>query len=387
VSDLRRSLQELLSERQEAAVDRERTAFDRQAGSLAKGLVLFGAGHLGRKTLSGLRKAGLEPAAFADNDTSLWGKDVSGIPVLSLPDAARRHAEAVVIVTIWRGEGTDRMRERLAQARAAGFERVIAFLPLFWKHHEIFLPHYAVDLPHRVVEQRDRVLAGFDLLSDEASRREFLGEVRWRLLGDFDDLGEPVATEIYFPEDLKRFSPEEEFVDCGAFDGDTLRRFFARVPGFAGRVTAFEPDPRNFEKLRAYSQTLSPDLRARIDIHPYAVGRERGTVRFNATGNEAAAVGFGNAEVQAVTLDEMLSRGRPTYIKMDTEGSEIDALAGAAQTIARARPALAVCVYHQQNHLWEIPLRIASTAKGYRQYLRPQLLEGWDLVCYAIPGD
>ena len=101
MSDLRRSLEELLRERREATVDRERTAFDRQAGSLGRSLVLFGAGHLGRKTLSGLRKAGFEPVAFADNDTGLWGKEVSGVPVLSLPDAARRHAEAIVVVTIW----------------------------------------------------------------------------------------------------------------------------------------------------------------------------------------------------------------------------------------------------------------------------------------------
>ena len=386
MSDLRRALEDLLAEGREAAVARERSAFDEAAGGLEGGLLLFGAGHLGRKTLAGLRQAGVHPEAFADNDPDLWGKEVSGLPVLPLADAAARFPRSVCVVTIWRGEGTDRMRERLAQARAAGFRKVVPFLPLFWKHHEAFLPHYAVDLPHRVVEQRDRVLSAFDVLSDEPSRREFLGEVRWRLRGDFDDLGEPVATEIYFPDDLKTFTPDEEFVDCGAFDGDTIRRFLARVPAFAGRLTAFEPDPRNFEKLRAYTETLPSGLRARIRIFPYAVSRERGTVRFNATGNEAASVGRGTTEVQAVTLDEILAGGRPTYIKMDTEGSEVDAIEGAARTIAQARPALAICVYHQQNHLWEIPLRIAALAGGYRLYLKPQLLEGWDLVCYAIPG-
>ncbi len=86
-----------------------------------------------------------------------------------------------------------------------------------------------------------------------------------------------------------------------------------------------------------------------------------------------------------MTLDEILAEGQPTYIKMDTEGSEIDALQGAARTIARTRPTLAVCVYHQQNHSVEIPLLIGSLADRYALYLRPQL-EGWDLVCYAIPG-
>lgn len=384
MSLLRRSLEELLSEGRQDAMAREQRSLDEAIGASRRELVLFGAGNLGRKTLAGLRARGIEPIAFADNNPALWNKSIQGIPVMPLEDAASRFPAAAFVVTIWRGEGSDRMRERLAQARSAGCECVVPFLPLFWKHHEAFLPHYAVDLPHLVIDQRERVLAAFDLLSDEPSRREFLGEVRWRLLGDFDALGEPVSTEIYFPDDLYRVSAEEAFVDCGAFDGDTIRRLLARVPDFAGHISAFEPDPRNFEKLREFAASLPENLRSRVEVFPFAVGRQKGTVRFNATGNESASVGHGTTEVEAVTLDEILGDHPPTFIKMDTEGSELDAIAGAARTISKARPALAICVYHQQNHLWEVPLLIASLADGYEFSLKPQLLEGWDLVCYAI---
>ena len=43
---------------------------------------------------------------------------------------------------------------------------------------------------------------------------------------------------------------------------------------------------------------------------------------------------------------------------MDIEGAELDALNGAKATIRKHLPKLAVCLYHVQEHLWEIPLKI-----------------------------
>jgi FkbM family methyltransferase len=384
---LDRGLQELLAEPREEALRRARSAFDEQAGSSDAPLVLFGAGNLGRKTLAGLRAIGIEPIAFTDNNPGLRGKEVEGVRVLPPDEASRTFGErAVFVVTIWRGEGNDRMRERCAQLRRLGCARVVTFLPLFWKYPDVFLPHYAVDLPHRVLDAKERIEKAFGLLSDDASRMEFIGEVRWRVRGDFDQLGEPVSNEIYFPEDLHRLSPDEVFVDCGAFDGDTIRRFLARQPDFQGRIKALEPDPANFGKLTRYVESLPAALRRRIDIFPWAASSRRETLRFNATGTEAASVGSGSTQVQGVALDELLEDCRPTYIKMDTEGAEPEAIRGAFRTIATHRPAMAICVYHRQDHLWEIPLLIDSCDDGYRFHLRPQLLEGWDLVCYAIPG-
>ncbi len=166
--------------------------------------------------------------------------------VLPPEEASRSLGErAVFVVTIWRGEGTDRMRERCSQLRRLGCARVVTFLPLFWKYPEIFLPHYAVDLPHRVLDARERIEEAFGLLSDDASRMEFVGEVRWRLLGDFDHLGEPVSNEIYFPEDLHRLLCRR-----GLRRLRSLRRRHDPAiaspagPDFRGSIKAFEPDPR-----------------------------------------------------------------------------------------------------------------------------------------------
>ena len=385
-AQLLEQLEVLLSESREAAVRREKSAFDEAAHPFGERLVLFGAGGLGRKTLEGLRQVGIEPLAFSDNDAKLWGREVDGLTVLSPTDAAAKYGtSAAFLLTIWRAQGTDRMRERIARVRSFGVERVIPFAPLFWKYPDAFLPHYLMELPHRVIDQAGDVRAAAALWDDGASRNEFLAQVRWRLRLDFDGLPDPVKHELYFPDDLFRFSAEENFVDCGAYDGDTIRSSLKRQPEFRGHIAAFEPDPSNFRRLQAYVASLPEAIGSRIETYPYAVSSSRKIVHFDATGGADAAVGTGDLEIEAVALDEVLAGQSPTYLKMDTEGSEPAGVTGAKNIIQRHAPALALSIYHRQNHIWSVPNLVKELNPDYRFFLRPHVLEGWDTVCYAVP--
>ena len=91
--------------------------------------------------------------------------------------------------------------------------------------------------------------------------------------------------------------------------------------------------------------------------------------------------------MECASLDETLACERPTYIKMDIEGAEMDALAGAAATLARHAPTLAICSYHVQDHLWRVPGRINELMPDARLLLRTHCVDGFDLVCYAIPRE
>jgi hypothetical protein len=109
-------------------------------------------------------------------------------------------------------------------------------------------------------------------------------------------------------------------------------------------------------------------------------------VRFSAMGTDGSAIGEdGDLDVECVALDEVLHNEAPSYIKMDIEGAELDALAGSRRLIAGQSPVLAICSYHRQSDLWRIPLLIHSYNPDYRFYLRQHLIEGWDVVCYAVP--
>ncbi len=367
---------------------REAAAFDELTGALNETLVLYGAGNLGRKTLAGLRKNGIEPVAFADGNEANWGKDIDGLHVISPQHAAYRYgAGAAFVVTIWSPGATSRFSYVRQQLQDLGCKTVVSFVPLFWKYAQDLLPHYRLDLPHKICERASDIRAAFALYTDEASKREFVGQLKWLMsMMDFDGLPAPATEQTYLPLDALALTAREHFVDCGAFDGDTIKAFFDAGIGIDGHVTAFEPDPGNHEKLLDYVAGLPCDLRERISVSPYAVGAKREKLYFDAIGTVGSAIsGTGTLEVQCVPLDEVLDGAAPTYIKMDIEGAELDAIEGGKASIARHVPALAICVYHRQDHLWRIPLCIQSLSPEYRFFLRRYGDEFGDVVCYAAP--
>ena len=374
----------LLGESVESARQRASEAYDSVAGSCGDSVVIFGAGGLGRKVLAGLRKLGVEPLAFADNNPQLWGRPVDGVPVLSPDDAAKTRGDsATFVIAIMRvGGGHVEARRRLIEL---GCRRVVPFAYLAWKHPRVFLPYYSIDLPHKVIEDADTVRGAFALIADGASRREFLAQLRFRLLADFEALNTPLPGEQYFRDDLFEWDAEEVFVDCGAFDGDTIRVILERYGERFGRIEAFEPDPINSRKLATFVDSLEPSVANRIALRSVATGAERCTVRFTASGSLTSAVGSGETTVECMPLDDLLSGIRPTFIKMDIEGSEPDALLGARRTIGRHAPLLAVCAYHLQDHLWKLPTIIRSFSDRYSFHLLPHNTEGFDLVYYAVP--
>ncbi|MFA5042735.1 MAG: FkbM family methyltransferase [Kiritimatiellia bacterium] len=386
---LETELQDLLEENIASAICRERAAFDKQTSPFSDRLVLFGAGGLGRKTLAGLRQVGIEPLAFADNNAALWNQTIEGLRVASPQMAIRQFANnAAFVVAIWRAGGDHRLAHTRRKLLKLGGAKVVSFAPLFWKYADIFLPYYAIGLPHMLLPQAEQITRAFALWTDEASRREYIAQVRWRLHLDFDGLSSPVSHAQYFPDDLFSLSADEVFVDCGAYDGDSLRAFFERQPAFRGAFIAIEPDPGNLRSLENYAAILPGNRRDHVKILPMAIGARREIVRFAATGLASAGISSaGTLEVKSMPLDEILHDLHPTFVKMDIEGAEMDALMGARHSIEKALPVLAISVYHHPDHLWRIPLLIRSFSDQYRFFLRPHNEEGWDLVCYAVPAD
>src|SRR5690606_20419634 len=86
--------------------------------------------------------------------------------------------------------------------------------------------------------------------------------------------------------------------------------------------------------------------------------------------NRPAASG-GSATYPMRTIDSLIAEGladRLDYLKMDVEGGEPAVLRGAIETIRRHRPKLAVAVYHEPRHLWELPCFILDHLEDYRLY-------------------
>jgi FkbM family methyltransferase len=379
-------LESILSESVASALERERAAFDEAASPFAQSLVIYGAGNLGRDIVHGLKAKGLDPLALVDANASLAGKVIEGIPVLSPPDAVRKFGqEATFVVSVWHPDPHFGVQQIVSQLTSLGARTALPFVPLFWKYADAFLSRYFWDLPSKILAHRSAILKAYESLDDATSKSQFVNDLELRVLAHFCD--EPVNTigKQYFPTDLFRMSSDECFIDCGAYDGDTIRELVAETGGNFRKVIAFEADPKNFCRLQGTLAAL-PEIRERAAIHQCAVTNKAGTLRFAATAAANASVSAsGDSIVPCVGLDEVLKGESPTMIKMDIEGSELVALTGAAQVIATHKPLLAICVYHCPEHFWRIPLWLRNAAPEARLYLRSYSVDGFDSVCYAVP--
>jgi FkbM family methyltransferase len=379
-------LEATLAENVFSARERERQAFDRVTGPWAESIVLYGAGNLGRKVLAGLRKHNIEPLAFADGNPLLHGKQVDGVPVFAPGAAALRfRRDAVFVVCVWHPHREHGVQDIINRLSGMGIERVTSFVPLFWKFAEDFLPYYLWDLPSKLLAEKAAIWETYEALETE-SREQLAAELRLRLHGDFGAMAPPLRTPQYFANELFAISDAECFVDCGAYDGDTMRDFVSAVDGRFRKLIAFEADSRNFQRLSAYVEEQPRAVNERISIREIAVGRTSGVLRFASTaGSDAAVSATGDTVIAATTLDEALADDVPTIVKMDIEGSEIDALEGGSRVIATHQPLLAICLYHRPDHLWAIPLWLKKAEPEARLFLKSYAVDGWESVCFAVP--
>lgn len=129
------------------------------------------------------------------------------------------------------------------------------------------------------------------------------------------------------------------------------------------KVWSFEPTPATAAKLRA--NVAANGLDDRVYVREQAVGRTCGWGRMekrsdsNTGMNQLVMCSTGAVEV--VTIDSL--GVRPTLIKVDVEGMEMDVLAGGERTIRRWRPLLYVEGNMKTLDDW-------MTARGYHRFGR-----------------
>src|SRR5208283_3768975 len=156
-------------------------------------------------------------------------------------------------------------------------------------------------------------------------------------------------------------------IDAGAHLG-----LFTRLALNRGvqRVIAFEPNPIT---LQCFRKTFADEIESgRVQVVDAAVWHVNETLRFNAgPGNlwGSALSSEGATEVQAVRIDDTLAAlgiGHVDFIKMDIEGAERHALAGAARTIQQSRPRMAICSYHLLDDVQVLPEVVFGIQPAYK---------------------
>lgn len=177
-------------------------------------------------------------------------------------------------------------------------------------------------------------------------------------------------------------------LDAGAYIGDTIEPLVQAIGRPIDTYFAFEPMEESFERLAA----LHPlGIRKFIPINKaLGLGEEKAMATFNAeTPTSSSLNQYGGTEAQVeikiTSIDSLKLHSMEDtdfYIKMDIEGSELEALRGGEQLIRTRHPNLAVCLYHKAHDLFEIPQYIDSLNLGYEFYLSG----GCHTIMIAVPG-
>ena len=189
--------------------------------------------------------------------------------------------------------------------------------------------------------------------------------------------------EQYFGPEFIEYEPEEVFIDdgcCNLRSCLALREHCKHVK----KVYAFEPDPGNYQVcLRNKEHYHLPQ----VELLPFGTWSKQTTLHFSVgQGGVSCVSEAGDYSIPVKPIDDVVDpEERVTFLKMDIEGSELESLKGAKNTIQRDKPKLAICIYHKPEDMTEIPLYIKSLVPEYKLYIRHHSNRYGETVLYAVP--
>ena len=145
---------------------------------------------------------------------------------------------------------------------------------------------------------------------------------------------------------------------------------------------AIEADSINYNNLL---KIIPENVKDKIITICKGAGSKNQEVFFEVSGqDDSTIVKEGVNKIQIITLDDLLGTETVTTIKVDVEGYEPEVIEGAKNIIKRDKPKIALSVYHDADHLWELPLQLFKIRPDYQFYLRHHQYEIYDTVLYAV---
>ncbi|MEL7624278.1 MAG: FkbM family methyltransferase [Clostridiales bacterium] len=183
----------------------------------------------------------------------------------------------------------------------------------------------------------------------------------------------------YFDPEIIRFSKNEVFVDAGAYNLETSLKLLEECDSVR-KIYAFEPDNANSSII---ASMIEESGQKNIELIKAGLWSKSDVLRLLPDGTNSQIAENGTDAVQMITLDEAVD-DEVTFIKMDIEGSELEALKGAKKTILKYKPKLAICIYHKPEDFIDIPLYINNILPEYKLYMRHYTNNTYETVLYAV---
>lgn len=332
-----------------------------------KNAIIFGAGDCGHKIYDLLYGYGVKILCFCDNNTDGGLDKITGLKILSQEELCDIIDDFVILICVL---DEDACKSICRQLLSLGFEKAQIHIMnqyFYWQTREYFESNI------------EKYKKAYQLLDDEFSKTVYLAKMKKVfLLSSILEIVSPDKEE-YFDEKIM-LTDDEMFIDCGGFDGDTSVRFIEQCGGNYRGIVIFEPEICKKESIAKNMGSYH------YELYLAGVWSENIKLYFDARGTSSSHISEqgGGRLIETIALDEAVYNKKPTFIKMDIEGAEQEALKGCKKIIQDYKPKLAICIYHKPEDLFEIPIMIKEMNPEYKLYVR-QYADAWyDTVLYAI---
>jgi FkbM family methyltransferase len=337
-----------------------------------KALAILGAGPEGARLAEICRSQGIEIVGAYDGNARKRGTPFAGLSVYPSEALTRLPRDVPIVIA------SHRVLGGYESLRALGYTAVpLAYLQV--AAPDRFPPHAFYDgLLEDLFAHREQYLRLSEMLADEQSRATLNAIIAYRLTLNPLYLRDVVDWNLY---GALSFGEDEVYVDGGTYNGDSIALFAEHVRDRYRKVFAFEPDRETFKVLSARFGG-----NPRVALFNAGLYSRSGGLGFTADSSRAAKIDPNSAfQIDVVSLDDTIQE-EVTFIKMNIEGAEIEALKGGRNLIEKYAPKLAISGYHRPTDLWQLPRLIMELNGAYRLYLRQQDGGIIESVIYAVPG-
>lgn len=341
-----------------------------------KHICLFGAGNMGIDIANYMKSIGVNIDFFCDNNENLWGKEIClGIKCISVEELLKYKNEVFVFIS------TGKYKEIVTQLQVLDFNIVIIPTSLMLKSK-----NYLDTIDSELLKSNIQSL--LEILEDENSKMIVVEIIKkWFMpISEYDkyNYNEINSGIQYLPKNIVNLSKQEVFVDVGAYDGDTIKEFLLETNNTFEKILAYEIDKNCYKKLNNNIKGLDENIKNKIVLYNMGLYDKNEDIKYSSNDTSSVISSSANENGKVVRLSDHAKDENITFIKMDIEGAEPNALEGAKDSITKYKPKLAICVYHEPYHLWEIPLFIKSLIPEYKIFIRHHSDFNVDTVCYAI---
>lgn len=339
----------------------------KELAQLKKKVVLYGAGYCGLETYHLMNRYHISVIAICDDSNEVVGKKMGDVNICHIEDITP-DKDMVIFIT----SGFNRkMKEKLHK------------LDLSTYYIETDFGRYEEDKENLAYfeEHKNDIEKVFQLLDDDKSKFIYKRLIQFRISRNLKHLQNIENGIQYFPNDLFELGNKEIFLDLGAFNGDTIEAFCNHVNGKYREVIAIEASNNNYKNLVKNTKNLK-----NIVCYNVAVGGTSEIKRFYVSDAKNSFMSEnGTEEIQVERIDNILMNQNVTFVKLDIEGAEYEAICGAESLIRRSRPILAISLYHKVDDLFKIPLLMTNMVSDYCYYIRHYSPTVIETVLYAIP--